>query len=91
MVVGIPFWIGKGATAVLAAALAAVAVIEFARLVKLSRLDAFVLVILAVLYRLASWLRPSLLMFAPVLVLLCALPSVLSGDVENGSRRTAFT
>jgi phosphatidate cytidylyltransferase len=91
MVVGIPFWIGKGATAVLAAALAVVAVIEFARLVRLSRLDTCLLVTLAVLYPVAAWLRPSLLAFAPVLVLLCALPSVLSGDVENGSRRTAFT
>jgi phosphatidate cytidylyltransferase len=90
-VVGIPFWIGKGATAVLAAALAVVAVIEFARLVKLSRFDTGLLLGLAVLYPLAAWLRPSLLTFAPVLVLLCALPSVLSGDVENGSRRTAFT
>jgi phosphatidate cytidylyltransferase len=91
MVVGIPFWMGKGATAVLAAALAVVAVIEFARLVKLSRLDTGMLLSLAVLYPLAAWLRPSLLTFAPVVVLLCALPSVLSGDVENGSRRTAFT
>jgi len=91
MVVGIPFWMGKGATAVLAAALAVVAVIEFARLVKLSRLDTYLLLALAVLYPLAAWQRPSLLTFAPIVVLACALPSVLSGDIENGARRTAFT
>src|SRR5690348_9902271 len=34
-VVGIPFWIGKSATAILAVALAVVAVIELSRLVKL--------------------------------------------------------
>jgi phosphatidate cytidylyltransferase len=28
---------------------------------------------------------------APIVVLACSLPSVLSGDVEHGGRRTAFT
>jgi phosphatidate cytidylyltransferase len=91
MLVGIPFWIGKSATAVLAVALAVIAVIEFSRLVKLRRCDSAVLLVLAVLYPLAAWLRPSLLAFVPVAVLLCALPSVLSGDVENGATRAAFT
>ncbi|HJT96553.1 MAG TPA: phosphatidate cytidylyltransferase [Mycobacterium sp.] len=91
VVVGLPFWIGKGATAVLAAALAVVAVIEFARLVKLRRVDTCLLVGLAVLYPLAAWLRPSLLAVAPVVVLLCALPSVLGGDLENGVRRSTLT
>lgn len=89
--VGIPVWIGPGATAVLAAALAVVAVLEYARLVSLSRIDAYVLLALAALYPVGAWLRPSLLQLAPAVVLLCALPSVLSGDVENGPRRTAFT
>jgi phosphatidate cytidylyltransferase len=75
----------------LAAALAVVAVIEYARLVKLRRADTYVLVALAVAYPLAAWLRPTLLQFAPVVVLLCAVPSVLEGDVENGGKRTAFT
>jgi hypothetical protein len=52
-VVGIPLWIGKGTTAVLAAALAVVAVIEFARLAKLSCVDTGVLLGLAVLCPLA--------------------------------------
>jgi len=90
-VVGIPVWIGAGTTAVLAAALAVVAVIEYARLVRLSKVDTYVLLALAVLYPLAAWLRPSLLNLAPIVMLLCALPALLGGDVENGSRRTAFT
>jgi phosphatidate cytidylyltransferase len=89
--VGLPVWFGHGTTAVLAAVLAVVAVIEYARLVQLARADTYVLLALAVLYPLAAWLRPSLLQLAPVVLLLCALPSVLGGDVENGARRTAFT
>ena len=90
-VVGLPVWLGHGTTAALAATLAVVAVIEYARLVGLGRADTFVLVALAVLYPLAAWLRPSLLQLAPIVLLLCALPSILEGDVENGARRTAFT
>ncbi len=90
-VVGIPIWIGQGTTAVLAAALAVVAVPEYERLVRLSRVDTHLLLALAVLYPLAAWLRPSLLVLAPIVMLFCALPSVLSGDVEHGGRRTAFT
>jgi len=90
-VVGLPVWLGHGTTAALAATLAVVAVIEYARLVGLGRADTFVLVALAVLYPLAAWLRPSLLALAPIVLLLCALPSLLGGDVENGARRTAFT
>lgn len=88
--VGLPVWLGHGTTAALAAALAVVAVIEYARLVRLRRLDTCVLVALAVLYPIAAWLRPSLLQLAPAAVLLCALPSVLGGDVEHGAKRTAF-
>lgn len=90
-VVGIPVWIGRGPTAALAAAVAVVAVMEYVRLVKLSRVDTVVLLGLAVLYPLAAWLRPSLLGLAPIVVLACSQPSVLSGDVEHGGRRTAFT
>jgi phosphatidate cytidylyltransferase len=90
-VFGIPIWMGKGPTAVVAAAVAVVAVIEYARLVKLSRIDAGLLVVLAVYYPFAAWLRPSLLDVAPMLVLACALPSVISGDVERGVMRTLFT
>jgi phosphatidate cytidylyltransferase len=90
-VVGIPVWLGRGPTAVMAAALAVVAVTEYARLVKLSRIDTGVLLALGVLYPLAAWLHPSLLALAPIVVLACALPPVLSGDVEHGGRRTVFT
>lgn len=89
--VGLPVWFGEGSTAVLAAILAVVGVVEFARLVGLGRADTGVLAALAVLYPFAAWLRPELLSFAPIAVLFCALPSVLTGDIENGSRRTAFT
>src|SRR4051812_48680663 len=91
VVVGIPFWVGKSATAVLAAALAVVAVTEYSRLVKLHKCDTAVLLVLGVLYPFAAWLRPSLLAFVPIAVLASALPSVLSGDVENGPTRSAFT
>jgi len=64
----------------LAAVLAIVAVLEYVRLVKLSRLDTAVLLALGVLYPLAAWLRPSLLGLAPIIVLACSLPSVLSGS-----------
>lgn len=89
--VGLPVWFGEGSTAVLASILAVVAVAEFARLVGLGRADTGVLTTLAVLYPFAAWLRPELLSFAPITVLFCALPSVLTGDIENGSRRTSFT
>lgn len=89
--VGLPVWFGEGSTAVLASILAVVAVAEFARLVGLGRADTGVLTTLAVLYPFAAWLRPELLSFAPIAVLFCALPSVLTGDIENGSRRTSFT
>jgi phosphatidate cytidylyltransferase len=90
-VIGIPVWIGRGATAAVATAIAIVAVLEYARLVKLTRIDTVALLVLAVLYPLAAWLSPPLLGLAPVVVLACSLPSVLSGDVEHGGRRTAFT
>ena len=89
--VGIPIWLGRGTTALLAAALAVVAVAEYERLVKLGKVDLGLLLGLAVLYPLVAWLRPPLLSLAPIVVLACALPSVLSGDVENGGRRTSFT
>ncbi len=90
-VVGIPIWIGRGTTAVLAAALAVVAVFEYARLVKLGKVDTYLLLGLAVLYPLAAWLHPPLLRLAPIIVLACALPAVFGGDVDHGGRRTTFT
>jgi phosphatidate cytidylyltransferase len=90
-VVGIPIWIGRGTTATLAAALAVIAVFEYSRLVKLGKVDTYLLLGLAVLYPVAAWLHPPLLRLAPIVVLACALPSVFGGDVENGGRRTTFT
>lgn len=90
-VVGIPIWLGRGPTALLAAGLAVIAVLEYARLVRLNRVDTTLLLALAVLYPLAAWQRPQLLGLAAIVVLLCALPAVLGGDTADGSRRAAFT
>jgi phosphatidate cytidylyltransferase len=90
-VVGIPIWLGKGPTTVLAAVLAVIAVREYAKLTRLTRVDTAVLLALAVLFPLAAWLRPQLLGLAPIVMLACALPSMLGGDTADGARRTAFT
>jgi len=88
---GIPIWLGRGPAAVLAAVLGVIAVAEYVRLAKLSRVDAGVLLALAVLYPVAAWLRPSLLGLAPIVILACALPSVFGSDAEHGGTRTTFT
>jgi phosphatidate cytidylyltransferase len=90
-VVGIPIWVGRGPTAVLAALLALQAVREFAPMVNLPRAERNVLYGLAVAYPAAAWLAPDLLALAPLLALACAVPALLAGDVANGIRRAAFT
>src|ERR1700747_727543 len=65
-VVASPIWIGRGTTATLAAALAVVAVFEYSRLVKLGKVDTYLLLGLAVLYPLAAWLHPPFLRLGPV-------------------------
>ena len=90
-VVGLPIWSGRGPTTVLAAALAVLAVVEYARLAGLARVDRGVLLVLAVGYPLLAWLAPDWLALVPLFALLCALPAVLSGDTEGGIRRAAFT
>lgn len=90
-VVGLPIWMGRGSTAVLAAVLAVLAVIEFARLVALPRAETVLLLALAVLYPLAAWQRPELLLLAPAIALGCALPSIVRGDTQQGVERAAFT
>ena len=90
-VVGLPIWSGRGATAALAAVLAVLAVLEYARLARLARVDVALLLALAIAYPLLACLAPGLLELAPLAALLCALPPVLSGDVEGGIRRAAFT
>ncbi|MBB2894078.1 phosphatidate cytidylyltransferase [Flexivirga oryzae] len=90
-VVGIPIWIGPGPTAALCVVLALISVREYARLIELPAIDSAVLYALSIAYPLAAWQRPEWLHLVPVLVLLCALPSVLAGDLEHGIRRAAFT
>ncbi|HWM59998.1 MAG TPA: phosphatidate cytidylyltransferase [Pseudonocardia sp.] len=90
-VVGLPIWTGRGATTVLAAALGVLAVREYARLAQLPAVDRALLLVLAVGYPVLAWLAPDRLDLVPLVALLCALPAVLSGDVERGSRRAVFT
>ncbi len=90
-VVGIPIRVGHGPTAALAIVLALVAVREYAALAQLPTPDRALLYVLAVAYPLLAWQAPTYLALVPLVVLLCALPSVLSGDLENGVRRAAFT
>lgn len=86
-VIGIPMWLGPGPTALLAALLALQAVREYAALVRLPRPETVLLLVLAVAYPAAAWLRPDLLALVPLIALLCAAPAVLTGDVEHGVRR----
>ena len=90
-VVGLPIWTGRGATTVLAAALGLLAVREYARLAQLPAMDRALLLVLAVGYPVLAWLAPDRLDLVPLVALLCALPAVLSGDVECGIRRAVFT
>lgn len=78
-VVGLPIWLGRGTTALLAVVLAVLAVVEFARLVALPRAETWLLLALAVLYPLAAWQWPGLLLLAPAVALACALPAILRG------------
>jgi phosphatidate cytidylyltransferase len=90
-VVGIPIWLGPGPTAILAAALAVLAVHEFAVLVDLPRAERTLLLCLAAAYPLAAWLQPRLLDLAPVIALACAAPALLRGDAAQGIRRASLT
>ena len=85
--VGIPIWIGRGTTALLAAALGLQAVRELSRLTRLPKVETSLLAALAVAYPLATWLRPGLMALAPLMVLVCAVPAVLAGDIDHGLRR----
>lgn len=90
-VVGIPIWMGRGTTALLAVALALQSVREFSRLSRLPRAETLLLAVLAVGYPVAAWLRPELLGLAPLMVLVSALPAVLAGDTVDGVRRASLT
>jgi phosphatidate cytidylyltransferase len=90
-VVGIPIWLGRGPTAVLAAVLGVLAVHEYARLVRLPVSDRHVLTALAVVFPMAGWVAPNLLALTPLIALGCALPALLGGDTQHGLRRAAYT
>jgi phosphatidate cytidylyltransferase len=82
---------GRVGGAVLAAALAAVAAVEFARLAGLPRLDAAALVLRVVTVPAVALVRPDLLgTLLPLLAVAAALPALLGGDVETGGRRAAY-
>jgi phosphatidate cytidylyltransferase len=86
-VIGIPLWLGPGPTTLLAVLLALQAVREFARMTALPRPETVILLVLAVAYPMAAWLAPDLLALVPLVALLCAVPAVLSGDVDRGVER----
>ena len=88
--VGIPIWVGRGTTALLATALGLQSVRELSRLTRLPKAETLMLASLAVIYPLAAWLRPGLMALAPLTVLVCAVPAILSGDVEHGLRRATI-
>ena len=86
-VIGIPLWLGPGPTTLLAVLLALQAVREFARMTALPRPETVILLVLAVAYPMAAWLAPDLLALVPLVALLCAVPAVLSGDLDRGVER----
>jgi phosphatidate cytidylyltransferase len=90
-VVGIPIWLGRGPTAVLAAVLAVLAIHEYARLVRLPPSDRHLLTALAIFFPAAGWIAPNLLAQTPLIALGCALPALLAGDTQHGLRRAAYT
>ncbi|TQM14871.1 phosphatidate cytidylyltransferase [Pseudonocardia kunmingensis] len=82
---------GQVGGAVLAAALGAVAAVEFAHLAALPRADTVGLVLRIVGVPGVALLRPDLLgLLLPVLAVSAALPALLAGDTATGGRRAAY-
>ncbi|HYH31048.1 MAG TPA: phosphatidate cytidylyltransferase [Pseudonocardia sp.] len=82
---------GRVGGAVLAAALGAVAAVEFARLAALPRTDAVALVLRVVGVPAVALARPDLLgLLLPVLAVSAALPALWDGDTATGGRRAAY-
>jgi len=82
---------GRAGGAVLAAGLAAVAAVEFARLARLPRTDTVALVLRVVTVPGVALVRPDLLgLLFPALALGAAVPALLAGDAETGGRRAAY-
>ncbi|MFF3553558.1 phosphatidate cytidylyltransferase [Streptomyces tsukubensis] len=86
-------FLGAGGAFALAAGLGVIAVAEYVRLAGLSRADQAVLTAGAVVLPGLAWQAPSALdaRTAGVLLLVAALPSLLSGDGASGFTRTART
>ncbi|MFD5703246.1 phosphatidate cytidylyltransferase [Streptomyces lasiicapitis] len=87
------FWAGPAGAFVLAAGLGAIAVGEYARMAALPRGERAVLWAAAVLLPAAAWGAPDVLdvRTAGALLILAALPSLLSGDAAHGFTRTSRT
>jgi len=82
---------GRAGGAALAAALGAVAAVEFARLAGLPRADTIALAARVAAVPVVALLRPDLLgLLLPVLALAAAVPAIVAGDVETGGRRAAY-
>jgi phosphatidate cytidylyltransferase len=82
---------GRAGGAALAAALGAVAAVEFARLAALPRIDAIALVVRVAAVPAVALFRPDLLgLLLPVLAVGAALPALVAGDAETGGRRAAY-
>jgi phosphatidate cytidylyltransferase len=82
---------GRAGGAVLAAGLAVVAAVEFARLAGLPRTDTAALVLRVGAVPGVALVRPELLgLLLPVLAVGAALPALIGGDTETGGRRAAY-
>jgi phosphatidate cytidylyltransferase len=82
---------GRAGGTVLAAALGAVAAVEFARLAALPRTDTIAMVLRVVAVPGVALLRPDLLgLLFPALAVAAALPALLAGDAGAGGRRAAY-
>lgn len=90
VIVGIPMWAGKLSTVPLAVIIATIAVWEYNKLVQLPKWESLYLHGLAILYPVLAYSNVDLLQLAPLFTLLCAIPSLIEGDVENGVKRTTM-
>ncbi|MFD9908476.1 phosphatidate cytidylyltransferase [Streptomyces sp. NPDC059063] len=86
-------WAGRAGAFALAAGLGVVAVAEYARMAGLPRADRAVLWSTAVLLPAAAWLAPAALDLRAVaaLLVLSALPALLTGDTAHGFTRASRT
>ncbi|MFV0458554.1 MAG: phosphatidate cytidylyltransferase [Actinomycetales bacterium] len=82
---------GPATTAAFAAAVGLVAAREFARLVGSSPAERFIVAGGAIGAPLLAWLSPDLLRWAPLVLVVSAVPAVLAGDTRDGLQRAALT